>query len=166
MNIFAYSPDPYESALWLDDVRKNKMILESFQLLSTSIHKLLPPLGPYVYKQSYVNHPCAIWARASHTNFRWLLEYTTHLFKQRNKPHKSARLFPMMNKFCDECSDLFPRKNLTPFVNCARNQSLGVDFTHINDVHSAYRLYTNERWRRDTIKLSWNYGQEPEWRNK
>ena len=37
MNIFATSPSPDTSALWLDDVRKNKMILETAQLLSASV---------------------------------------------------------------------------------------------------------------------------------
>jgi hypothetical protein len=37
MNIFALSECPEQSALWLDDIRKNKMILESAQMLSTAI---------------------------------------------------------------------------------------------------------------------------------
>lgn len=166
MNIFAYSADPYQSALWLDDVRKNKMIVESCQLLSTTIHQIMPAIGNFVYKQSYLNHPCAIWARSSHANFAWLLSYVQHLHNQRGLPHKSARLFPIFNRFCDVSCRLFPQKNMTPFVNCARNQSLGIDFSHVDNVHTAYRLYTNERWRRDTINLSWKHGQEPDWRIK
>ena len=34
MNIFALDKCPMQSAQWLDDIRKNKMILESAQMLS------------------------------------------------------------------------------------------------------------------------------------
>ena len=34
----------------------------------------------------------------------------------------------------------------TPFVNCARNKNLGIDFTHL-EVHLAYRSYLVARWR-------------------
>lgn len=165
MNIFAYHPDPNTSALWLDDVRKNKMILESCQLLSTTVAILCPSMSDKVYKISYRNHPCAIWVRQSHANFVWLLSYVQALHSQRGRPHKSADLFPFFNLFCDVSSGNFPQTNLTPFANCARNKELGVDFTHVADVHQAYRLYSCERWRNDTIKLSWRYGIEPDWRN-
>ena len=40
MNIFALSRCPMQSAWWLDDIRKNKMILESAQMLSTAVRLL------------------------------------------------------------------------------------------------------------------------------
>lgn len=166
MNIFAYDPCPIRSALWLDDIRKNKMIVEGCQLLSTTVALLRPDLATYVYRISYVNHPCAIWARASRDNFVWLLSHTEAMHKQRGKPHKSAGLFPIFHKFCDENSRNFHAKSMTPFANCARNKTLGVDFTHIPNTHAAYRLYSSYRWQHDTIKLSWRYGEEPKWRLK
>ncbi len=45
---------------------------------------------------------------------------------------------------------------LTPFVNCARANDLGIDFTDINNVHEAYFAYINARWDMDTISLTWS----------
>lgn len=50
MNIFAFDPDPWACALWLDDVRKNKMILETAQLLSSAVAINDPSWASKVYK--------------------------------------------------------------------------------------------------------------------
>ena len=73
MNIFALDKCPMQSALWLDDIRKNKMILESAQMLSTAVRWLDPDTTLPVYKLAYMNHPCTKWARKSRANFSWLL---------------------------------------------------------------------------------------------
>jgi hypothetical protein len=164
MNIFAYDPCYVQSATWLDDVRSNKMIVESSQLMSTAMHVLTPGHGKRVYKLSFLNHPCAIWARASQANFTWLLNYTETLYEQRKRAHKTSRLFPIFRTFANDRSN-FPLTRQTPFVNCARSKDVGVDYTHIRNVHAAYRLYHRERWSMDTINLSWHHGQEPTWRH-
>lgn len=165
MNIFAYDPCPVQSALWLDDIRKNKMIVEGCQLLSTTVCVLCPALSKHVYKVSHLNHPCAIWARSSLDNFKWLLSHTQALHEQRCRPHKSAELFPFFNLFCDMGCRSFPQKNITPFVNCARNKELGLDFTDIPDTRLAYKLYTSARWQSDNIPLTWAHGEKPLWVN-
>jgi hypothetical protein len=76
MNIFALSECPEQSALWLDDIRKNKMILESAQMLSTAIRWLDPDTTLPVYKLAYMNHPCSKWARAISWQFH--VAYQTH----------------------------------------------------------------------------------------
>ena len=35
----------------------------------------------------------------------------------------------------------------------------------LSDVHGAYRLYMNDRWKERNIALTWRWGEEPEWRN-
>lgn len=163
MNIFAYHPEPEQSALWLDDVRKNKMIVESCQLLSTAMNVLLPNHGMECYKTSYLQHPCAVWARLSYENFVWLLSYTEHLHKQRGTDHKSASLFPVFRRFASQHHDMFPIFRRTPFVNCARNVDMGLDFTYVENTYAAYRLYHRARWQRDTIPVTWRHGQKPKW---
>ena len=54
MNIFAFDKCPMRSALWLDDIRKNKMILESAQMLSTAVRALCPDTTLEVYKTAYL----------------------------------------------------------------------------------------------------------------
>lgn len=158
MNIFAFHPDPWQSALWLDDVRKNKMILETAQLLSTAININTPGHDLPTYKTAYLNHPCAKWARKSEGNFRWLTEYFGALIQQKNGTHKSSSLLKVFQEYKGD----FALEGQTTFANCARNLSIGVDFTHIKDVHQAYRMYIKERWKRDTIILSWNHGEKPD----
>lgn len=164
MNIFALSECPEQSALWLDDIRKNKMILESAQMLSTAVRWLDPDTKLPVYKLAHINHPCSKWARQSRGNFVWLLEHMIKLFTQKGGLHKSANLVPYFTEFAIHGD--FPKYERTPFVNCARNLERGVDYSSIPNVHEAYRLYMNDRWKERNISLSWRWGEEPKWRSK
>ena len=163
MNIFALDKCPMQSAQWLDDIRKNKMILESAQMLSTAVRVLSPDTDLSVYKVAYLNHPCTIWARQSRDNFKWLLSHMSHLFLQKDGLHKSANLLTDFQKYADD--GYFPSENLTPFANWARNLERGVDYSEHTDTHEAYRLYMNDRWKETNITLTWRWGREPEWRN-
>lgn len=163
MNIFAFDSDPWLSALWLDDVRKNKMVVETAQLLSTAIRFNDPFTELAVYKPAYIGHPCTVWARTSRDNFKWLTEYFRCLVVQRGGAHKSAALISSFEHYA--LHGRFSSTNRTPFANCARNLDRGVDYSHVSDVHSAYRQYINDRWSRDTITLSWKHGKQPDWRN-
>ena len=163
MNIFAFDKCPMRSALWLDDIRKNKMILESAQMLSTAVRALCPDTTLEVYKTAYLNHPCSKWARQSRANFQWLLHHMSWLYNQKSGDHKSARLIPEFQKYADYGD--FPDEYLTPFANCARNLERGVDYSDIDDVHQAYRMYMNDRWKERNITLTWRWGEEPDWRS-
>ena len=162
VNIFVFDEDPWLSALWLDDVRKNKMILETAQLLSTAIQFNDPFTDLKVYKPAYISHPCTIWARTSRDNFNWLTEYMRCLVVQKKTGHKSAELLASFEHYGSH--GRFSLEQRTPFANCARNRERGVDFSHVADVHSAYRQYICRRWQERTITLSWRWGKEPEWR--
>jgi len=50
------------------------------------------------------------------------------------------------------------------FANCARNDSLGLDFTHTHIVY-AYQLYLNARWERDIRLPQWTNRGAPTWCN-
>ena len=149
MNIFALSRCPMQSAWWLDDIRKNKMILESAQMLSTAVRTLCPDTDLQVYKVAYLNHPCTIWARQSRDNFKWLLSHMSHLWLQKGGEHGSARLIPQLDEYSS--TGYFPNEELTPFANCARNLERGVDYSEHTDTHEAYRLYMNDRWKETNI---------------
>lgn len=164
MNIFVFHDSPWQSALWLDDIRKNKMILEAAQMLSTAIRYNNPGVVFPVYKASYVNHPCSKWVRASRGNFKWCVDWMQAMGDQRGTPHKSLSLLPVFKEYCSD--GYFPKEDTTPFVNCVRNQERGIDFSHVSDVSRAYRMYMIERWKETNIKLSWNHGVEPDWRYK
>ena len=162
LNIFAFDPDPWTCALWLDDVRKNKMILETAQLLSAAVAINDPSWASKVYKPTHLGHPCAKWTMASRANFWWLLDYMKKLDVQRGiDTHKSSSLIPVFYDYFFE--GWFPSENFSLPPNCAANADLGISFKHIPDVHEAYRLYICERWKRDTIMLTWIHGEKPSW---
>lgn len=166
MNIFAFDSDPELCAFWLDDIRKNKMILESCQMLSTAVHLLAPNSSYKVYKSTHANHPSNVWVSSSWANFNWLMVYTKHLFNQRGKPHKSIDcLWECERWFCNVDRRVFPEIYLTPFANCAAREDYGISYKHICDPHLAYRLYINDRWDNDDNAPTWFGGKQPFWRN-
>jgi hypothetical protein len=110
VNIFQVDSDPVIAAQSLVDSHVVKMILETAQLLSTA-HRVLDG-APYIdtsgkrkvmrydlpaprdklYSATHVNHPSAIWARATNNNYTWLychflalLQEYTHRYGKRHK---------------------------------------------------------------------------------
>ena len=91
MNIFYLSKDPIEAAQAHLDKHVVKMILEYAQLLSTAhriidgtessivsnkrkkrVWRLEDERDSLLYSATHVNHPSAVWARASSCNYEWL----------------------------------------------------------------------------------------------
>ena len=149
MNIFATHDDPIIAANYLDDKRANKMLLESTQLLCTAINyhagKEIAP-----YKSTHVNHPCAVWVRENDSNWTWLYAYAQALAVRfsdyKKKPHKCGYV---LGKLMVYAMGILPHGERSPFVNCAQNSKLGIDFTNIQDVHEAYKQYLDARWKTD-----------------
>ena len=82
MNIFVVDEDPIVSATQLCDKHVVKMIVEGCQMLSTihrigGSHVIYAPVN--LYKASFQNHPCTIWARESSENYMWLADHTRAL---------------------------------------------------------------------------------------
>ena len=164
MNIIIFDEDPWQSALWLDDVRKSKFILEAAQMLSTAVRFNDPFTTLPVYKAAYISHPCTKWVRASRENFQWCLDWMEALGKQKGGNHKSLSLLPHFRTYLE--GGAFRQDKRTPFANCARNLERGVDFSKVEDTCLAYRLYMVERWKETNITLSWRWGEKPEWRSE
>lgn len=151
MNIFSTYSDPEKSAIVLDDIRANKLILESAQMLSTAI-RWHGGGDDTIYRIAHPHHPCSLWTRRSRANFDWLVRHARALISQQGNYHHKC--FPII-KQCEKHADVIPDGPLTPFANCAKNNKLGLDFTWL-PVHEAYRNYLWYRWEEDTIRLSWN----------
>lgn len=153
MNIFATSPCPKESALYLDPRRRNKMIVESQQMLAAVMyrHSWMDCLPLKVdtgepYKLTHPNHPCTIWAGNSGGNFYWLISHLEYLYtayvevdggtSHTNVISNIKRMLPAYSRFTD--------KALYQFQNSARRRDLNLDFTHL-PVHQAYKEYLKAR---------------------
>ena len=93
MNIFFLDENPKLSAQYHVDKHVVKMILETAQLLC-SVHHVTDQINDQVpYKLSHKNHPCAMWARQSLSNYLYLCELGLELGKEYThrygKRHKS-----------------------------------------------------------------------------
>lgn len=150
MNIFYTSRCPMECAKFLSKDRKrhNKMILETAQLLSTSIHiNKLSRDDWKIYKPTHINHPCAKWVSSSFHNHMWLFHYLLWLgkfyFEKYDVFHKSYALSDNFDirKYGYDGNIKFAT---TP-PNCARNKKKGLDFSHL-PICEAYKKYLEFQW--------------------
>jgi hypothetical protein len=152
MNIFVTSDCPIECARSLDDKRVVKMVLESTQMLCTALNELA---GDRIcqYKSTHVNHPCNIWVRTSYQNWQWLYAHakalSTEYTKRYSKFHKCNIILNRLPDIVLTVINKFPETGRTPFANCARNLSLNVDYSDVDDVHMAYQCYMADRWETD-----------------
>ena len=154
MNIFFLDLDVNKCAKDHCDKHVVKMILETAQLLC-GVHHMTPQVTPQVpYKLSHKNHPCAIWARTSLTNYLYLCELGLALCKEYTnrygKRHKSQDVI----EWC--------------LMNKAKIQDIGFteppkampDEYKVNDVVESYRNY----YRGAKMGFAvWKNGYEPEW---
>lgn len=152
MNIFVTDKCPNQSAIYLDDKRKNKMCLESAQMLATAICTYG---GQATYKPTHLNHPSNVWCRTTRENYRWLLRhfaaFCRDYTRRTGKTHGCAKYTREFIKGLQ----IMPQGGLTPFANCAANESKGVSFKHILDTPTAYKLYLEQRWKNDIIPPKW-----------
>ena len=155
MNIFVIDPATHVCARALDDLRLNKMIIETAQLLSAAL-RLHGYNGTDVYKTTHVNHPCAIWARTSSGNYNWLLNYFDDLCLERaartGKTHKTENLRYAFAKN----KTIIPIGDQTVWPNCT-------PYKHIADIHEAYRLTLIDKWKNDKRPPKWTNGFKPQW---
>jgi hypothetical protein len=154
MNIFVIDPDTMKCAQALDDLRLNKMIIETAQLLSTAM-RVHGYIGNDIYKSTHVGHPCAIWARETEANYRWLLQYMSDLVEERqNRTGKSHQSYQIFNALCGG-PKLMPKGDLTPFANCTPYKDGGV--------FDAYKLTLVDKWKNDKRPPKWTNTTKPSW---
>lgn len=155
MNIFVISPNTTECAQALDDLRLNKMIIETAQLLSTAM-RVHGYTGNLVYATSHLNHPCAVWARETNSNYQWLVAYLEDLVMERkartSKHHKTYDKVHILK----QGASLIPTGKLTPWPNCTPNK-------HIEDVHEAYKITLRDKWANDKRPPKWTFAKKPTW---
>lgn len=154
MNIFVIDPNPQICAQSLDNLRLNKMIIETAQLLSTAMREC-GYVGDKVYKSTHKNHPCSIWTRQSGGNYKWLLTYLTELnlerFQRTGTQHKSYNIF---NELAAGIS-FIPVGPMTPFANCSLYKDL--------PIFEAYKETLKTKWNNDKRRPSWSHLGPPPW---
>lgn len=159
MNLFVTSKDPLQAARHLDDVRTNKIILEAAQVLSVAL--LQRGVAGY-YKPTHEGAGVTRWVCADERNMRWTLQYGIALCEEYkrfgHKPfHKSEIVLRDMQSHIPWLGPL-----PTQFQNSARNEDLGLDFSHL-PVVTAYRTYLCARWPGDKRAPKWTNRPRPKW---
>lgn len=92
MNIFLTDKNPVFAASHLCDLRLNKMILETAQMLSTAYLKIYSEPHEALYKKTHESHPCTIWAGKCINNYSWLYDYFICLANERYKRFNKSHL--------------------------------------------------------------------------
>lgn len=157
MQIFYTHPCPIECAKVLDNMRVNKMIVESLQMLCTAVNvRAGKQLAPY--KSFGPNHPLNVWVRTSVYNWRWLWQHAKALIavwhERTGKVHKCSHL--MDTALWELGETWLPLAPATEHINFAKRTSMGLDYTNVSDINKAYMLYLNNRWELDKHEPQFN----------
>lgn len=158
MNIFATDRCPVLSALALDDIRVNKMIIESAQMLSTNL-RFFGVEDDQLYKSSYFNHPCTRWARHSRSNFLWLVDHALSLCVIYSSVYHKTHACQKIILLCLQYRNKVPEGDLTEFADCTEFKDFNLPVTE------KYRLFMNLKWNdRDKRTPTWRKRTIPDWR--
>lgn len=143
------------------DQHIHKMILESAQLLSTSMHHCyaehpMPlPLRTALYKPAYPKHPCTLWTIESPSNRMWLCELALALQSERESvancgEHASIPLIRAIYEFQQEINIYAKSISHTPHVFCGpATISHRLNMTTIQRYKEFYRRKA-QRWPLDS----------------
>ena len=155
MNIFAIEGDNnnidwVKSARSQDNYRVVKMILESCQMLCTTINELT---GKQVtpYRSTHKNHPSTKWVRTSSVNFEALVEHTMAMLEEYterfNKVHKCASVL-------EKCLDLYDPSLFSSQKQTRLPLAMPHEFHSDNIIESYRRFYASKpriRYPKDKI---------------
>lgn len=177
MNIFAIERDPADCARSMVDRHIVKMVLETAQLLSTA-HRILDgeeyisktstgrnvkrwrlpdDREQHLYSATHINHPSAVWCRATNNNYNWLFYHFGALLAEYThrygKVHKcQAMVFWLRNPPMN-----IPVGYLTP-VTPAMPDEYKVPGDSVASYRNYYRI-AKERMHK------WTKRETPEWIN-
>ena len=159
MNIFYLDEDVEQCAQYHCDKHVIKMILESAQLLCTAINVAAgEQITPY--KTTHINHPCALWTRASLQNWLYVYRLMLALDKERqyrymhSNTHKSVITLSGSNiKLLDGM--YMPATGFTSPALCMPN-----DCIDLGNATECYRQYYRTH---KTALHSWTRRGVPGW---
>ena len=177
MNVFYLHGDPKICAEMHIDKHCVKMIIEYAQLMSTA-HRVLDGLEyegrtkngrkikrylypeiekeQTLYKVCHINHPSAIWARASAQNYNWLYEMWSHLCDEFTYRYGKIHLSDSkLRKMLKETPINIPLNEFTE-----PTQAMPDDVKVVGDSITAYRQYYIKHKKGFA---TWKKDRQPEW---
>lgn len=154
MNIFYVDQCPVISACSLCDRHVVKMILETAQLLCTA-HHVTHGSDDIPYRKTHVNHPSAVWARASVANYLWLVEHGLAMCAEYTRRYGKRHKTQDVLEWCDQHIPLLSSDGFTHPPQCMPDE-----FKHADTV-VAYRNYYNHK--STVIDMRYAYSSVPSW---
>ena len=123
MNIFYLSEDPNQAAKMMYNKHVVKMILESAQLLCTAHIISDGEAADVPYKATHKNHPSAIWARESVSNYIWLYDHMIALGNEYTRRYgkKHLTILKCSGALCKAPNNI-TKVDLTPMPQCMPDQ--------------------------------------------
>ena len=152
VNIFILDKNIKKCAQYHCDQHVSKMILESAQMLCTTLNKrgIKTP-----YKSTHINHPCVLWLNKSYSNFLWLKELAVELNREyiyryeKTKDHASIKVITEIESY------QYTDTGLTEFA-----QAMPEKYKFKNNAVRAYRSF----YRGEKIKFAkWSKRPMPTW---
>lgn len=166
MNLFVTDEHPLKAACHLDDIRLNKMITESCQMIVLALAKNGLPASelpltkagtPYKTK-GHANHPVTLWTGRISGNFLWHVNYLKSALTEYEYRYEKTRTGMNIVDLACKWLALIPEGNLEPFQNSSEYKE-----TIAQDVIYCYRQTMLDKWHRDKIKVKWTKRMPPEW---
>lgn len=140
MNIFVLDEDPVIAARYLCDKHVVKMIVESFQLLST-VQRKCGNANEKLYKSTHEKHPCVIWLLKSKANYRWLVRHVDAMhIEYKNRYEKFHSSYTQLWTLVNQPPLCLPDIGLTEFVLAMPDK-----YKSLNVVESYRKYYICEK---------------------
>jgi hypothetical protein len=156
MNIFYLDSNARLAAQYHNDKHVVKMILETAQLLSTAHHILDGDKAiASIYKSTHKNHPSAVWARQSNSNYNWLYNLFCELCNEYT--HRYGKVHLTDTKLRSVLKQLPVNINSGTFTQ--PTQAMPDEYKNVDAV-TAYRAY----YRSSKAHLAaWTKQSTPSW---
>jgi len=133
MNIYVLDKDPRLAAKYHTNKHVIKMILESVQMMSTTV-RLVNNIETK-YRSTHLNHPCTIWTRTTITNYFWLMKLVHYLNEEYKYRFDHKENHKSYNVMLDLPYPNILNVGLTEFAQAMPNQYRS------SNVVDSYRLY-------------------------
>jgi len=155
MNIFFLDENPKIAARYHVDKHVVKMPLETAQLLC-GVHHIVGGLMPIQipYKLTHKNHPSAIWARESLSNYLWLVELGFAICMEYTHRYGKIHKCEDVIQWCKKHLPNIPDKGLTKVAQAMPNEYRDVDPV------KAYRTYYLKA---KAHLFTWKRRETPDW---
>lgn len=168
VNIHWLGTTTLQTAFDIDNRRLTALNKEALQLVNNAY---IEWGWPKFWFPTHENHPCSRWACLDIKNVSSLLRYAYDLLAEREKANyettETALVIEVaMQTYREATNRYFGPNDFTEPVNCARHAGLGLDYTDVPDIISAYRHYMVQRWLIDLkggFKPRWRDAHVPFW---